>query len=303
MRISIIGTGALACLFGARLSSVSSVCLLGSWKYGLAAIDREGIRVESSGGTMTARVRSSADESAASPADVVLVLVKSWQTERAARQAAHILAADGLAITLQNGLGNYETLAAQVGIGSAALGVTTQGASLLGPGHIRHAGVGHTHLGFTKNTRKRLYAISELFNSASMPTRLTASLDEVVWGKLAANAGINPLTALLKITNGELLARPDAEELMIAAARETAAVAAAKGIKLPFDPAQHVREVARATAANHSSMYQDIAREAPTEIDAINGAIVREATALGMSVPVNKMLAQLVRASRSSNTH
>ena len=303
MRITIIGSGALACLFGARLSTVTPVCLLGSWKDGLAAIEREGIRVESAVGSVTAWVRPTNKDAIASPAEVVLVLVKSWQTERAAQQAQRVLSSDGLVITLQNGLGNYETLAAYVGEEHTALGVTSQAATLIRPAHIRHAGIGDTHLGFTQATRDRLSAVAQLFNSAGLPTRLTSALDKMVWAKLAANSSINPLTALLQIPNGELLARPDAEALMFAAAKETAAVAEAKGVKLPLDTAQRVRAIARATAENYSSMYQDISRGAPTEIEAINGAIVREAIALHVPVPLNNILAQLVRATRQPSTN
>lgn len=299
MRITIIGSGALACLFGAHLSTAAQVCLLGTWKEALTTIERRGIRVDYASGSVTARVMSTTDENAAYPSDLVLVLVKGWQTERAAQQASRVLDKRGLAITLQNGLGNYETLEAWVGPGQASLGVTTQGAEIISPGYIRHAGGGDTHLGITDHTSERLYKVAELLNISGIPTRLTNALDQVQWGKLAASAGINALTALLRIPNGELLTRPDAEQLMLAATRETVAVAKAKGITLPFDPDHHVREVVRATALNHSSMYQDIARQAPTEIDTINEAIVHEAAAVGLSAPVNKMLAQLVRATRS----
>jgi 2-dehydropantoate 2-reductase len=127
---------------------------------------------------------------------------------------------------------------------------------------------------------------------------LTGALDGLLWGKLAVSAGINALTALLDIPNGELLARPDASELMLAAARETESVAAAKGIELPFEAAERVRAVAELTAGNHSSMLQDMRRGAPTEIEAINCAITREAVRQGVPAPVNDLLCKLLRAAR-----
>jgi 2-dehydropantoate 2-reductase len=122
-------------------------------------------------------------------------------------------------------------------------------------------------------------------------------LQGLIWGKLAINAGINPLTALLQVINGELLERPDAKHLMARAAKEVAAVAVAKGIKLsPQDAETQILEVAWRTAKNRSSMYQDVLRGAPTEIDVICGAVVREGRRLRIPTPVNEILWRLVRA-------
>jgi 2-dehydropantoate 2-reductase len=121
--------------------------------------------------------------------------------------------------------------------------------------------------------------------------------DSLVWGKLAINAAINPLTALLRIPNGELLARPSARSLMAAAAREAAAVATALGVRLAYpDPAAAVEAVARLTAANHSSMLQDVLRGAPTENDAICGPAVEAGERCGVSTPVLRTLGLLIKA-------
>ncbi len=298
MRVAIIGTGALACLFGARLAAHAQVCLLGSWPQGIAAINKRGIRVEADGAVETARVPAGSDAGQFAPAAAALLLVKSWQTERAARMAAAVLAPNGLAVTLQNGLGNLQKLAESVGPERAVAGVTTQGAVLLAPGHVRYGGGGDTHLALRECTRGRLRQVAELFEAAGFPTLLTGALDGLLWGKLAVSAGINALTALLGIPNGELLARPDASELMLAAARETESVAAALGIELLFDAGERVWAVAELTAGNHSSMLQDVRRGAPTEIEAINCAIAREAAQQGMPAPVNDLLCKLVRAAR-----
>jgi len=224
---------------------------------------------------------------------LALVLVKSWQTERAARQLAGCLRPDGLALTLQNGLGNLEHLQAVLGPERPALGVTAQGATLLGPGHVRIGGKGLTSVG----EHPRAQPAVDLLQRAGFETRLAGQVESLIWGKLVVNAGINALTALIRVPNGALLGSSELTDLMEAAAREAAAVAAAKGIALPYpDSAARVREVARATAANHSSMFQDVLRGAPTEIDAINGAVVREAQAVGLSAPVNEVLWKLVRA-------
>ncbi|MFQ5407344.1 MAG: ketopantoate reductase family protein [Anaerolineales bacterium] len=300
MRITVLGTGALACLFGARLARRADVVLLGAWRAGIAAIQREGIRIESAEGETRVRVRATADALDAGDADLVLVLVKSWQTGRAVQQAGRVLRNDGLALTLQNGLGNYEALADAVGESRAALGVTTQGAALLEPGRIRYAGGGDTLLGFNSANEGSVRRVAELLQAAGFSTQVTGEIAAALWGKLAVNAGINPVTALLGVANGALLERADAEALMVAAAQEAAAVAAARGIELAGDAAARVREVARLTAANRSSMLQDVTRGAPTEIDAISGAVVRAGQQLGVPTPVNEVLWRLVRAVREA---
>ena len=301
-KITILGTGALACLFGARLAPHAEVVLLGSWPQGLAAIRRDGIRLETAAGETRVPVRATNTLSEAGNADLVLILVKSWQTARAVQRAGQVLLDEGLALTLQNGLGHYEALAAGVGESRAVLGVTTQGAALLAPGHVRFAGGGETLLGCGPANRHRVTQISDAFSVAGFPTRVTGEIGTALWGKLTVNAGINPLTALLGVTNGGLLDQPDAEALMVTAAEEAAAVAAAHGIALESDAATRVRDVARLTASNRSSMLQDLLRGAPTEIDAISGAVVRNGRRLGVPTPVNEVLWKLVRAMRDANS-
>jgi 2-dehydropantoate 2-reductase len=215
------------------------------------------------------------------------VLVKAWQTDRAARELPAHLSPGGFALTLQNGLGNVEKLGP-----GAYLGVTAQGATLLGPGRVRAGGDGPTHVAGPA-------VLADLLCEAGLDARTVdpACANSLAWGKLAVNAGINALTAILNVPNGELLSRPDARALMERAAEEAAAVARAKRILLPFDDAAgEARRVARATASNRSSMLQDVLRGAPTEVDAINGAVVREGARSGVPTPVNETLVRLVGA-------
>ena len=288
MRLTILGTGAMACLYGARLGSQTDVTLAGSWAEGVTAIREHGIIIEESAGPAVMQVNAArlGAESIA-PADLVLVLVKAWQTELVAEHLPGLLAPDGIALTLQNGLGNLEQLGPR-----AHLGVTTQGATLLGPGRVRPGGAGLTHIAAPE------WVVAAFQRAGFEAHRAEAAeVDGLLWGKLVVNCGINALTALLRVPNGELLRRPDAKELMERAALECAQVGRAKGIALPFaDPAARVREVAERTAINKSSMLQDILRGARTEIDAINGAVARAGARVGVSTPVNETLARLVRA-------
>ncbi len=292
MRVILFGTGAMSCLFAARLSKVAHVTLLGTWTEAIAAIRERGVLFEDSGESRTARVHADYLGTPLTPAELVIVLVKAWQTERVAGHLPAYLNSGGLALSLQNGLGNLELLGARAFPGS-----TDEGATLLGPGYVRTGGSGPTY------AVAPAWVIALLTSAGFEGYRCSPSeAESLLWGKLTVSCGINALTALLRIPNGELLKRPDAANLMVQAAEECAVVARARGITLPFtDASVRVREVASRTAANKSSMLQDMLRDAPTECDAINGAVAREGRRLGVLTPVNEMLWQLVKAATHQN--
>ncbi len=295
--ILIIGTGALGSLFAARLAGAGNlVTMLGTWQEGLDAIRRSGVRlIDANGEEHWYPVRATADLRDCLGTRYALVLVKAWQTERAAQQLAQCLAEDGLAVTLQNGLGNRETLIQRLGRERVALGVTTSGATLLEAGRVQAGGEGPISI----ERHPAIGPLGEALKSAHFNLHEVEDARSLIWGKLVINSAINPLTALLKVPNGELLERPSARNMMRELASETARVAAAEEIDLPFaDPVAAAEEVARKTAANRSSMLQDILRGAPTEIDAICGAIVDIARQHGLAVPINWSCWQLVRAIR-----
>jgi 2-dehydropantoate 2-reductase len=291
----IVGTGAMACLFAARIAAAGNkVTLLGSWAEGLQNLNSFGVRLVDEDGTERAfPVRAIADPSEFVDVRLALVLVKSWQTERAARQLRECLSPDGLALTLQNGLGNQEALEAALGASRVALGVTTAGATLLEPGKARTGGHGIISLG----AHQRIGPAVNLLQGAGFEVQVVARALDLLWSKLIINAAINPLTALLRVPNGELLNRPSACALMASVANEAAAVAASRGQILTYsDPVVASRTVAQRTAANHSSMLQDVQRGAPTEIDAICGAIVKAGEIEGVSTPINRTLWLLIKA-------
>jgi len=293
--ILIVGTGALASLFAARLAACGvQVTMLGTWTNALEAIRADGIRLQ--GGDSqpnTYPVRVTDNPGNCRNARFALVLVKAWQTERAARQLGECLNADGLAVTLQNGLGNRETLAKSLGLERVALGVTTTGATLLGPGLVRAGGEGTISI----ENHARLSPLTAMLEQAGFKIQTVPEAQTLVWSKLVINAAINPLTAILGVPNGELLERPAARTLMGELALETASVAAAQGVKLSFtDPVAAAEDVARRTGENHSSMLQDVKRGAPTEIDAICGAITQMGETHQTPTPVNQVFWKLVRA-------
>jgi 2-dehydropantoate 2-reductase len=290
--ITIVGTGAMATLFAAHLGQLTSITMLGTWEEAVEAINRDGVQLD---GGPHVRVAATVDPAQCAGSSFALVLVKAWQTARAAHQLKTFLPPNGIVLTLQNGLGNFETLAGVLGASRTALGITTLGATLLQPGHAKEGGRGP----ITVAEHTGLNPLIELLRTAKFDVAQSpaANLQSLLWGKLAVNCAINPLTALLRVTNGELLERPEVLNTLNASAREVAAVAHAKGIKLPFtDTALQAQSVARATANNQSSMFQDILRGRPTEVDAINGAVVRAGIEANVPTPVNSRLWRQVKA-------
>lgn len=290
--ILIIGTGALATLFAARLSAAGVfVTMLGTWPEGLAALSEKGARVD--GRNRAFHVKAISNSMECKGMRFALVLVKAWQTEHAAQQLSACLSEDGVALTLQNGLGNDSLLAKSLGKSRIARGVTTLGATLLAPGLVSPGGEGPVSL----ESHPRLSPLEKMLHQAGFAVNVVDNVQSLIWGKLVISSAINPLTALLRVKNGELLERPPARELMGELARETAKVANTCGVGLPFpSPEKATEDVAKRTAENQSSMLQDILRGAPTEIDAINGMIIKQAQERCILTPVNRTVWSLVKA-------
>lgn len=298
MKVGIVGAGALGSLLAFALCEQAEVWMLTHWQEQIDTIRAAGLRCEQQGRTSTRYPKITSDPSQIGPCDVVLIAVKSYQTASAAEHLASLLRTNGpptLVITLQNGIGNREMLAERVGqpIGQ---GVTALGATMLAAGHVRHAGTGATTFAAQPDP-EAVAALAALFNQCGLPASVSSELDGIVWGKLIANVGINALSALLRVPNGALAQHETTRLLMGAAVAEAVAVAAALDIELPYaDPLAHVLAIANATSANRSSMLQDVLRGSPSEIAAINGAIVREGQRVGVATPVNRMLTELILA-------
>ncbi len=308
MRIAIMGAGAMGSLFGGRLANTGrhDVWLVDPWAEHVAVIRERGLELIGLDGRVERiRVKAATDVAEVAeegPVEVAFIFVKSYATRRAARQTRRVLADGGLALTLQNGLGNREVLAEILGERRVVQGVTSHGATVLGPGRVRHAGAGATQLAAPfPELRSRVAAIAGLLSDAGIETHLVDDLQALIWGKLVVNVGINPLTAILRVHNGVLAEDETCRRLVVKAVEEAVAVARALGITLPYDdPVAHVLHVARATGANRSSMLVDVLRGTPTEIEAINGAVVREGARHGVPTPFNAALVELVKALEST---
>jgi 2-dehydropantoate 2-reductase len=298
-RIGVVGPGALGCLFAGLLAlDGHDVRLLGRRREQTDAIDRNGIVVERDGQERRASVRAGTDPSTLGPVDLAIVLVKATDTATAAPSLPAFLTAGAPAVSLQNGLGNVEALTIVLGVGRVLGGISSQGATLLGDGHIRHAGFGPTSLAEASGVlTPRAEMVATVLDRAGLVASAYPDAAPLIWGKLIANAAINPLGALLRCRNGQTVERPAARELFYGLAREAGAVAVKLGVVLPFDdPAAHAESVARVTANNCNSMLQDIEAGRRTEIEAINGAVVRLGQEHGVPTPLNATVTQMIRA-------
>jgi len=293
MKVTILGTGAMACLIGSRLASFAEVALLGTWLEAIQKIRRDGICVRYDGGVKSASVLATDSPQACRDSDLLIVLVKSPQTRSAVERAKEILKPGGLALTLQNGLGNCDALADVFGSERSAAGITTLGAYVESPGAIRFGGEGIIWL----ERHPRIQPAYDLFRQAGFEVGITDDLLSLQWGKLVVNSGMNTLTALLRVPNGRLADRPSLRPLYLDVVAETAAVAKASGIALPYaDAAKMAMEVATRTAGNRSSMLQDIENGRELELETITGAILQAAERAGVDAPLNRMLYRLLKA-------
>jgi 2-dehydropantoate 2-reductase len=233
------------------------------------------------------------------PVDAAIVCVKTHGTAWAADVARRILAPEGMAITIQNGLGNHELLVAAVGEERAAVGVIYVGARLDERGELHATGPGRLELGRPRaaGPQRAFEALVAALALGGMTVTATDDPWPAVWRKIATNAAVNPTTALLGCLNSELLADPAAGRIADGLAREVARVATAAGVRMPEDDAvKWWREMAQLTGPNRSSMLQDVEAKRVTEVDAINGAVFREGQRRGVPAPLNQAMTLLVSA-------
>ncbi len=279
--------------FGGLLSQRNEVTLVGR-KDHMDAIRARGLRI--SGKTVRlVRPRVATGVPRGSHPDFVIVATKSYDTADAMR-SLRPLARSAAFLTLQNGLGNAEIIARDAA--RVVAGTTAHGVTFLGPGEIRHAGVGDTTIGaWTRVDDATVVLLRDLLEEAGVRARITADVRSELWAKLVVNASINPLGALAGVPNGLLVSDPALRRLLEDVARETAAVARSAGARVDAeDLVRRTRLVARRTAANRASMLQDLDRGRRTEIDAISGAVLQEAERGHAEAPLNRALFALVKA-------
>ena len=293
VRLLIVGAGAIGCLFAARLKRAGfQITLLEKVQETVDRINADGIAVEGVSGQYSVIVPAYSGRAPHEP-DLVILCVKSYDTREASETIRPWLQPDAPVLTLQNGVGNIEILQKVFGRERVLGGVTAEGATVVAPGKIRHAGQGETIVGGGKAAGE----VVSVLEKAGFNIRAVDDIHPFIWGKLMINAGINALAAITRLKNGRLPNLKGTRSIMEEAVSEAVTIIKAKNIGIPYlDPIGRVMEVCEATAGNTASMLQDVLNKKRTEIDSINGAIVREGAALGIPTPVNSTLTSLVQA-------
>lgn len=298
MKIAIVGPGALGCLFAGFLKARTKedVWLISNSPERAKRISESGIKIEGIS-SISAKPGVSADPKEVGACDLVIICVKSYSTEDACKDIKELVSEKTSVLTLQNGIGNVQVLNDYFGTERVIAGITNHGATLLGDGHVRHAGKGDTIIGMSKGkTLGSVKEAADILTKAGFETKISKDINSVIWSKLVINVGINALTAITRLKNGMLVQHDGTREVLRSAVQEAVKIVKRKKIKLIYDdPIQKVESVCKATGANVSSMLQDVLNGKRTEIDYINGAITRQGKSLGIQTPVNEVLTNLVK--------
>lgn len=300
MRIVIIGTGAMGSVYAGLLGDAGlDIVAVDSWAAHIDAIRRDGLRVSGASGERVARITATTDAREAGPADLVIIATKADGVEAAARAARGILAEDGVVLTIQNGLGSADKVAAILGEARTMIGVVGGfGASIPQPGHVHHNGWEFVRIGeYRGGTSARMEAIAGIWRRGGFKVLLFEDIHQLVWEKFICNVAFSGTCTLTGLTIGEVLADPDAFSVAAACAREAYAVARAKGIAVDIaDPVAYVRAFGEKIPGARPSMLLDHIAGKRCEIDVINGAVPRVGAEVGVPAPVNTTLVALIRA-------
>lgn len=300
MKIAILGAGALGCAIGAALTEAGhEVWLLNRSAAHVEAMRGQGLRVDDAQGTRQVAVRATTQAAEAGVADLVIVLVKSFHTEAAMRGALALVGPGTLVLSLQNGLGHEDVLSTIVGRGRVLAGKTYVGGVLRAPGHIE-SGVADkaTHIGeLDGRTTARVQAIADAFNAAGLATTVSGNIVGTMWDKLLVNVATGALTGITGLTYGQLYDEPLLKQTALAAVAEAMAVAQAAGVRLSLASAEQAWTLAAAGLAPgfKTSMLQSLEKGSVTEIDFINGAVVRAGLRHGVPTPVNATLVACIK--------
>lgn len=299
MKIAIIGAGAMGSLYGGYLSKVSQdVYLVDIWEKHVDTINKQGLTIHEEDKSVVMYPKATTNAKDVGYVDLAIVFVKSIITGEALGKNLPLLGPNTIVLSLQNGYGNVDEICKYVKISNIIAGTTAHGATMLEPGHIKHAGIGETHIGWvTDKEDKRIDDVANILREGGFNTTVNNNVMELILSKLIINVGINALTAILKIENGQLLKLKETKAIMKMAVSEAVKVSKALGVIFDEeDMYNRVLKVAENTSNNKSSMLQDILNNRKTEIDTINGAIVREGQKYSIDTPVNLVLANIVKS-------
>lgn len=298
MKIAVMGAGAVGGYYGGMLARAGhEVVMIGRAPH-VEALQRRGLRLETSAFDLELRVRASTDAGAVQGAGLVLFCVKSTDTERAGRQMRGHLMPGALVLSLQNGVDNARRLQAlvDVPVWPAVVYVATE---MAGPGHVKHNGRGELVIGPTPAGVPAALgadALVAMLVEAGIPAECSDNVEGALWAKLVLNCAYNALSALTRLPYGALVTRDGVPQVMDDVVDECLAVAAASGVRLPAGMPAAVKGLAQTMPAQFSSTAQDLRRGRASEIDHLNGYVVRQGEATGTPTPVNRCLHAVVKA-------
>ncbi|MBU9674549.1 2-dehydropantoate 2-reductase [Planococcus sp. CP5-4] len=301
MKILIAGAGAMACLTGGKLkASGEDVCLYNRLNSHVETINQQGLRIVEKDNSVTQiNLEIVQDLKADEQADILLVLLKAQANEAVLGKLRGKLSEDTVIVTMQNGIGNADTIQQLFPKNTVVSGTLGHGASVEHDGTILHRGWGINYLGNVEEgtASKTLEAFAERLSQADMKTEVSTDVNAVIWNKLFVNAAFNSVTALTRLKNGDILNTPEGENLLRAVTAEAVLVARAEGVDADVEAVveECLRMGRQDIGGNKSSMLMDILKKRQTEIDVINGGIVKLGGKHGIETPVNASLAGLIR--------
>ena len=295
MNVVVFGAGAIGSLFGALLAKQNNVILIGRSAH-MTQIKQDGLLIEGKTQlTLSIPALESTHDISFSP-DLILLTVKSYDTENACYQIQPLLHDQTIVLSLQNGLDNVEKITHHLGKQHILAGVTTHGVFFTKPGRITHTGKGKTILGeLDGQTSERLKTVVSLFNQAGIDTEMSTDITIEIWKKAIVNSSINPLTAFLGCKNGYLLENPILEKIVELICAESCRIASSEHVLVsPSEMIEMTKEVIHDTVENYSSMVQSIQQGKRTEIDSINGELLRIGGKNKTDPSLNRILVELI---------
>ena len=290
MQVAVIGAGAVGCYYGGLLLRAGhAVTFIGRQPH-VDAINAHGLLLDTKSFKGHLPARAATDTTALAPPDLVLFCVKSADTEQAGRSLAGHLRPETSVLSLQNGVDNAQRLRAVTGH-AVIPAVVYVGSEMAGPGHIRHHGGGDLAIGASTASE----ALAQTLEAAGVHTTIAGDIEVTLWSKLVINCAFNALSAVANISYGPMLEVEGARDVVTRAVQEAIAVARACGVSMPEDLLGNILNIPTMMPAQKSSTAQDLARGKPSEIDFLNGHVVRQGIELGIPTPTNHALQVMVK--------
>lgn len=297
-KVAVMGAGAVGCYYGGMLARAGHEVVLIARPRHVDAIARDGLRMETTSFDEQVRLAASSEPGAVQGAQLVLFCVKSTDTESAGALLRPHLASDALVLTLQNGVDNADRLRTVLPQHAVAAAVVYVATEMAGPGHVKHHGRGELVI----EPANAGEAVAQALADAGVPTEVSSNVRGALWAKLILNCAYNAVSAITQLPYGKTVAGEGIKDVMRDVVAECLAVAQAEGVQVAGDVHAAVAKLADSMPSQYSSTAQDLARGKRSEIDYLNGLIVKRGEALGIATPANRVLWALVKLMEGKRT-